>query len=87
MTPIALFIAPLMPLMELLFIANMRPLKSGRAFQRFWKAFAWVAVSFIFSNCTICTTLHHPLFHTLEEATCVRVCVHICVCVYSYVNY
>ena len=47
MTPIALFMAPLMPLMELLLIAKMRPLRSGRAFQRFWKALAWVATSFI----------------------------------------
>jgi hypothetical protein len=28
-------------------IANMRPLRSGRAFQRFWKALAWVATSLI----------------------------------------
>lgn len=39
-TPIALFMAPLMPFMLLLLIAKTLPRKSGRAFQRFVNAFA-----------------------------------------------
>ena len=81
MTPIALFIAPLMPLMELLLMANMRPLKSGRAFQRFWKALAWVATSLILDRRTGRTCDIHNFGGCYM---CVCVCAYMCVCVYIY---
>ena len=46
-TPIALFIAPLMPFTLLLLMAKTLPRKSGREFQRFVKAFAWAFTSLI----------------------------------------
>jgi hypothetical protein len=43
----ALFIAPLMPFMLLLLMANTLPRKSGRAFHRFVNAFDWAFTSLI----------------------------------------
>ena len=83
-TPMALFMAPLMPFTLVLLMANTLPRNSGREFHRFVNALAWALISLISTSvecdvaiygieCTVLWYFFHRSCHHQQSLWCVRI--------------